>query len=85
MWNRLGIPSRSRCAPTMSRMILRIVVAAAVLGSSLFALPQAASAATGCSKSWHYITHGETGRNVRPEIGADGSRPVFVDASNLMG
>ena len=55
------------------------VAVSIVLAAGIVAAPTPASAVTGCSKSWHYITHGETGLNVRPSIGADGSRPVYVD------
>lgn len=42
------------------------IVMALVLAGGIVAVPEAASAATRCSTSWHYITHGETGLNVRP-------------------
>jgi hypothetical protein len=48
--------------------VVTVLVAVAAVG-----LPQAARAAppaptaTRCSSSWHFITHGETGRNVRPD------------------
>jgi hypothetical protein len=61
------------------KRVLIAIVAVGVLLAAVVAAPVPASAATGCSKSWHIITHGETGLNVRPSIGADGSRPVYVD------
>jgi hypothetical protein len=52
--------------------LLAATTAALTLG--VMAVQPAASAqgparlATGCSRTWHYITHGETGLNVQPVI-----------------
>jgi hypothetical protein len=53
-------------------------VVAVLLATGLIAVPEPAMAATGCSKSWHYITHGETNLNLEPQIGADGWRPAHA-------
>jgi hypothetical protein len=66
---------------TMSRPRGRRVLGAVVavlLAAGLIAVPEPAMAVTGCSKSWHYITHGETNLNLEPQVGAHGSRPLHA-------
>ena len=55
-------------------------VLAVVLAGGIVAVPTAAVAATSCSRSWHYITHGETGLNLRPDPSMyQGNTTVYAD------
>jgi len=60
-----------------ARRVLGVFMVVALSGVAV-AVAEPASAATGCSRSWHYITHGETGLNLEPRHGADGSRPLHA-------
>jgi hypothetical protein len=42
-------------------------VMALMFAAGIVAVADPAAAATGCSASWHYITHGETGFNLQPD------------------
>lgn len=64
------------------RRLLSVVAATMTLAGLTVIAPQAAQAATTCSRSWHYITHGETGLNVRPDpLLYQGNTTLYADAT----
>jgi hypothetical protein len=69
------------------RRIVSIAVAVVIAGGILSAPSTAvaappAAAGTQCSKTWHYITHGETGLNVRPDpLMHQGNTSLYADAT----
>jgi len=57
------------------------MILAALLAAGIVAVPEAAQAATSCSRSWHYITHAETGLNLQPDpLQYQGNTTVYADA-----
>ncbi|WP_203783739.1 hypothetical protein [Paractinoplanes rishiriensis] len=62
------------------RRLLRAAVVAVLVGGGVVSVPGAAVAATTCSRSWHFITHGETGLNVRPDpLMYQGNTTLYAD------